>query len=1300
MVIGFFISKRGSTKAHEQDKSSQRILSELRRPATAIRLIVFALILVTSFCTSTLTFNLEHLNARRLVHPSAYYDRNSDPASEWQDNIFPFREQTPWDISTDFSYPRLLEYDVQKGTWLRLDVHPVTGDIVFDILGDIYCIPASESYAFDKDGNGDKDGAMGRARPLLLGVPYDADPRFSPDGKRLAFRSDAGIGIDNIWIMNWTSCEEMDVRPSSTAMDHSLAEALSEKDIDEDLLFVQRVPETAARRKSRLRREGRLYAQPVTNETYRFVTSPRFKPSGDKIIATKWYTGRVTITAPEGWEYDLPDPAASSTQKPGNIPSSSGRRLLGRSLPRGMTVEDYAEQQIGPEQFVWAKDDVVIFVKNVVDEYTLSEKDVHKGVFGIFSRNLTSGKQETLVDASPGGASRPELSRDGRSLAFVRHVRNQEALVIQDLQSGSLHYIWYGLNYDFSSGSTLSGSYPSFAFTPNDDAIIIWAQGDIYRVPLTKNGLGERVGAEEPQPVLFTAHIELRVAETRKTELDLRGLETKDTQRVHVLKELALDDTGSRAVFQAAGVSFVQVLGKIKAIRVPVLNSNSPYYSPSFVPGDNHWVVHARWSDTNFTTFELADTVSDVAYALTEVPFGRYFSPVVSKGSGHTRKIAFVKSAGDVLTGNILATAHPGIYVGDIDLPSNDAFDVVHREIRVRNLRFVPSDIDASDLALTIRFIGTETLLVQQSSRARFVSLDVEHENTGSILTGRMSNAIAVAPTLNGAIGTVGHVAFLEHQHVYFASGVGLDSRQTELWAKPGNSTKGLMRLSVDGGHSLAWSRDGKRLSWLSGPVIHSFDVVKSRQCIEAAENDRDTFGIACTSALVDKQEVLVEHSTDIARLKMNARTRHGQNSTLVAIHNATILSMETGDENRDLIEHGVMLIKDGVISAVGREELIEIPSGSDAIDAQGGFVLPGFIDVHAHWSGYTSRYPAKSWEMQTFLAYGVTTLHNPSSNTVDTFAERSRLESGQFVGPRILTTGTVVFAGTWTGLYEEIVDEAQARAALTRIKAEGGPFAISYKNYQLPARASRQRLLTAAKDLDMLCFPEGGANFDWNLAYIIDGMTTLEHTLPFAAIYEDVSKLFVKSGTSYTPVYLVNYVGPWGEEYVWANHDVPNDPKLRQFMRHDILETLTESIARPDSSYVMFNASTYAARMVHDGLKVHIGAHGEQPMGHNYHAEMSFAKRGGLSNYEILQAATSNAASTLGISQSVGSLTAGKLADFLVYSPGVDLLRDPIEVSTQLRYVGRGGRIWNADTMVEYWPVTGRKQVMPSFNP
>lgn len=57
--------------------------------------------------------------------------------------------------------------------------------------------------------------------------------------------------------------------------------------------------------------------------------------------------------------------------------------------------------------------------------------DVHKGTYSIFSTNLTTKRTTTLVDAFPGGATRPELSRDGRTLAFVRRVRDKEALVLK-----------------------------------------------------------------------------------------------------------------------------------------------------------------------------------------------------------------------------------------------------------------------------------------------------------------------------------------------------------------------------------------------------------------------------------------------------------------------------------------------------------------------------------------------------------------------------------------------------------------------------------------------------------------------------------------------------------------------------------------------------------------------------------------------------------------------------------------------------------------------------------------------------
>ena len=95
--------------------------------------------------------------------------------------------------------------------------------------------------------------------------------------------------------------------------------------------------------------------------------------------------------------------------------------------------------------------------------------------------------------------------------------------------------------------------------------------------------------------------------------------------------------------------------------------------------------------------------------------------------------------------------------------------------------------------------------------------------------------------------------------------------------------------------------------------------------------------------------------------------------------------------------------------------------------------------------------------------------------------------------------------------------------------------------------------------------------------------MTTVEHAIPIPTLYDDVLTLYALSGTGSTPTHVVNYGGAWGEQLVWANRDVPNDPKfvlailitpatylflylsrLRRFTRHDILETMSESTSRP----------------------------------------------------------------------------------------------------------------------------------------
>jgi hypothetical protein len=300
-------------------------------------------------------------------------------------------------------------------------------------------------------------------------------------------------------------------------------------------------------------------------------------------------------------------------------------------------------------------------------------------------------------------------------------------------------------------------------------------------------------------------------------------LETQDTQRVYAFKELRVDDEGKRVLFQAAGLTYIQLVGKsAQPKKVPVTHADMPYYSPAFIHGADDLVLHARWSDSNFTTLELANLTSGTAYELSGLPLGRYHSMVVCEHSGLERRIALIKTSGDLLTGNIVATSGAGLYVGDITLPA--FWTPVTGNISIRNLHFMPSEIDTTDLR-SMRFIeNNKRLLVQQSNKAFTIDLGAGSNTFGeyphhTLASGKMSDELVVFPVSTDAgVLVAGMVAFVDFYHVYVTSGDNIKDNEP-VWSKPANATKGLARLSLDGGHDITWSRDGKKIFWLLGMI-------------------------------------------------------------------------------------------------------------------------------------------------------------------------------------------------------------------------------------------------------------------------------------------------------------------------------------------------------------------------------------------------------------------------------------------------------------------------------------------------
>ncbi len=148
------------------------------------------------------------------------------------------KENPSWNVANpgkDFNY-KTHSFTTTEGTWMNLDISPDGQTLVFDMLGDIYTIPISG----------------GKATPIRTGIPFEIQPRFSPDGSQISFTSDAGGG-DNIWVMN---------------------------------------------------RDGSA-AKQITKEKFRLLNNAVWTPDGNYLIARKHFTSGRSLGAGEMWQYHI-----------------------------------------------------------------------------------------------------------------------------------------------------------------------------------------------------------------------------------------------------------------------------------------------------------------------------------------------------------------------------------------------------------------------------------------------------------------------------------------------------------------------------------------------------------------------------------------------------------------------------------------------------------------------------------------------------------------------------------------------------------------------------------------------------------------------------------------------------------------------------------------------------------------------------------------------------------------------------------------------------------------------------------
>ena len=640
---------------------------------------------------------------------------------------------------------------------------------------------------------------------------------------------------------------------------------------------------------------------------------------------------------------------------------------------------------------------------------------------------------------------------------------------------------------------------------------------------------------------------------------------------------------------------------------------------------DGKDIVFTTWNDQQQGTVSVVSARGGKAKVLTSEP-GKYVEPTFSPNGDY---IVYRKARGGYMTPRTWSQ-EPGLYKVDTKGKQN-------------------TKLTASGHQPQFGADSDRVYFMDYGKTPEFVSIGMNGFEKRTHYTSDHATEFRLSP--DGE-----HLAFAERFRVYVTP---FAKHGETIAIGPKATNLPISQLSTRAGESISWNGKNNQLYWTLGPELYQADV--------------DT-----QYTKLDKK---VEPKVTAIGFKDKADVPRGT----VVFTGGKVITME----NDQVIDNGIVIVKDNKISQVG-DATLAIPEGAQVIDITGKTIMPGLFDAHAHGGQADDEIiPQQNWALYSGLSLGVTSIHDPSNDTTEIFAASEQQKSGKIVGPRIFSTGTILYGANLPGYTSHVDSLDDAKFHLERLKKVG---AFSVKSYNQPRRDQRQQIIAAARELEMMVVPEGGSLLQHNLSMAADGHTTLEHSLPVASIYSDIKQFWSQTKVNYTPTLVVSYGGISGEHYWYDKTDVWAHPRLSMYVPHDILDARSmRRTTAPDEHYNHFNVARVANELNDLGVKVNIGAHGQRE-GLAAHWEMWMFAQGGMSNMDVLKTATINPATTFGMDHQLGSIKPGKLADLIVIDG--DPLTD-IRSTDKVTYTMVNGKLFNSETMNE---LNGDKQKRKAF--